>query len=152
MVGRNVEWLAAKGSLLGWSHHRLWQQLQLYAGAACLLRWLPECSWLAAKPTHSVHAACPDAQDHWGSDALMMAAAQGHAAAVQLLLRQGGADPAARDCQERTALHAVALWGTYTVMVNSAILAPHDACRGRGAAVCARLLLEAGADVDAVDE
>lgn len=82
----------------------------------------------------------------------MAAAAQGQAAAVQLLLQLGRADPAARDCQERTALHAVALWGAYTVMANSAILARHDGARSRGAAACARLLVEAGADVNAADE
>lgn len=40
----------------------------------------------------------PSAQDNWGSDALMMAAAQGHAAAVRLLLSRG-ANPNAWDCQ-----------------------------------------------------
>lgn len=45
----------------------------------------------------------PSAQDNWGSDALMMAAAQGHAAAVQLLLSRG-ANPKARDSQVGAAL------------------------------------------------
>ena len=40
----------------------------------------------------------PMRQDNWGSDSLMMAAAQGHTDAVQLLLRHG-ADPNARDSQ-----------------------------------------------------
>lgn len=54
--------------------------------------------------------------------------------------------------QERTALHAVALWGTYTMMVNKAILASLTATRARGAAACAQLLVAAGADVNAADE
>ncbi|PRW44936.1 Tetratricopeptide repeat 33 [Chlorella sorokiniana] len=80
-----------------------------------------------------------------------MAAAQGHADAVQLLLRHG-ADPNVRDGQERTALHAVALWGTYTMMVNKAILASLTEPRARGAAACAQLLVAAGADVNAADD
>lgn len=54
--------------------------------------------------------------------------------------------------QERTALHAVALWGTYTHMVNRAILANLNETQARGAAACAQLLVEAGADVNAADE
>ncbi len=60
--------------------------------------------------------------------------------------------PAPAPTQERTPLHAVSLWGTYTHMVNKAILATLEPSRARGAADCARLLVAAGANVNAVDE
>lgn len=81
----------------------------------------------------------------------MMAAARGHAAAVQLLLERK-ADVRARDCHHRTALMAVALWGAYTVMVNTAILGWPSPSHAQGAVRCAQLLVAAGADVDAADE
>ncbi len=57
--------------------------------------------WLHCKALNPCAALSSSAQDNWGSDALMMAAAQGHADAVQLLLRYG-ANPNARDCQARS--------------------------------------------------
>ena len=92
------------------------------------------------------------AQDSWGSTALMMAAAKGHAAAVKLLLLQRGIAVDARDSRGRTALMAVSLWGAYTMYDNVAILALPSVSSAQGAYECAAALVAAGADVNVEDE
>ena len=92
------------------------------------------------------------AQDSWGSTALMMAAAKGHAAAVKLLLLQRGIAVDARDSRGRTALMAVSLWGAYTMYDNVAILALPSVSSAQGACECAAALVAAGADVNVEDE
>lgn len=53
--------------------------------------------------------------------------------------------------QERTALHAVALWGGFKATANDTI-ANLKGAQAQSAAVCVQLLVEAGADVNAADE
>lgn len=94
-----LRWVLGVRMLNWWLGARVGPRL---GAAACDAEGLLDLSQrYAGLPVHVlryVPAMPPMRQDNWGSDSLMMAAAQGHVDAVQLLLRHG-ADPNARDSQ-----------------------------------------------------
>jgi uncharacterized protein len=89
------------------------------------------------------------AETYRGQTALMWAAAEHHAAVVKLLL-DAGADWKIRDSARETAIPKLSAASSVTPMARGGLTALHFAAR-EGDIECARVMLDAGVDVNQVD-
>jgi uncharacterized protein len=89
------------------------------------------------------------AESFRGQTALMWAAAERHAAVVKMLL-DAGADWKVRDAARDTAMPKLSAASSVTPMARGGLTALHYAAR-EGDVECARVMLDAGVDVNQVD-